>query len=60
MPVIMALLQVFKFLLNGVNLGTEDITAPYTVSWNTTTVVNGVYTLTARARDAAEIMQHPL
>ncbi len=28
-------------------------TAPYSVSWNTTTVTNGTYTLTARARDAA-------
>ncbi len=42
-----------QFLLNGVNLGTEDMTAPYSVSWNTTTAVNGNYTLTARARDAA-------
>ena len=42
-----------QFLLNGVNLGAEDIIAPYSVSWNTTTVVNGNYTLTARTRDAA-------
>ncbi len=42
-----------QFLLNGVNLGAEDIVAPYTVSWNTTTATNGNYTLTARARDAA-------
>ncbi len=42
-----------QFLLNGTNLGTEDITSPYSVSWNTTTVANGTYTLTARARDAA-------
>lgn len=42
-----------QFLLNGVNLGPEDLVAPYTVSWNTTTVPNGNYTLTARARDAA-------
>ncbi len=42
-----------QFLLNGVNLGAEDVVAPYSVSWNTTTLTNGNYTLTARARDAA-------
>ncbi|MBL7742965.1 MAG: DUF4082 domain-containing protein [Chitinophagaceae bacterium] len=42
-----------QFLLNGANLGSEDLATPYAVSWNTTTVVNGTYTLTARARDAA-------
>ncbi len=42
-----------QFLLNGANLGSEDLTAPYSFSWNTTTVSNGTYTLTARARDAA-------
>src|SRR6185295_6163182 len=42
-----------QFLLNGANLGAEDTTAPYSFSWGTTTVSNGTYTLTARARDAA-------
>ena len=42
-----------QFLVNGAALGTEDKTAAYSVSWNTTTVGNGVYTLTAVARDAA-------
>ncbi|MEI9808764.1 MAG: Ig-like domain-containing protein [Bacteroidota bacterium] len=42
-----------QFLLNGVNLGTEDVASPYSISWNTATSVNGTYTLTARARDAA-------
>ena len=42
-----------QFLLDGANLGTEDTTAPYSVSWNTTTVANGTHTLTAVARDAA-------
>jgi hypothetical protein len=42
-----------QFLLNGANLGAEDVAAPYTVSWNTVAVGNGAYTLTARARDAA-------
>ena len=35
--------------LDGVNLGAEDTTAPYSVSWNTLTATNGTYTLTARA-----------
>jgi hypothetical protein len=42
-----------QFLLNGVSLGAEDLTAPYSVSWNTTSVANGTYDITARARDAA-------
>ncbi|TMI68367.1 MAG: T9SS type A sorting domain-containing protein, partial [Bacteroidetes bacterium] len=42
-----------QFLLNGVNFGAEDLTAPYSVSWNTTSLANGDYTLTAKARDAA-------
>lgn len=41
-----------QFLLDGNNLGTEDTSAPYSVSWNTTTVSNGQHTLTARARDS--------
>jgi hypothetical protein len=42
-----------QFKLDGANLGTEDTTAPYSVSWNTTTAANGAHTLTAVARDAA-------
>ncbi|KAK6021449.1 hypothetical protein OSTOST_12878 [Ostertagia ostertagi] len=42
-----------QFLLDGVNLGTEDLSSPYSTTWNTKTVTNGTYTLTARARDAA-------
>ena len=42
-----------QFLLDGANLGTEDTTSPYSVSWDTTTAVNGSHTLAARARDAA-------
>ncbi len=42
-----------QFLLNGANLGQEITTAPYSLSWDTTTVPVGQYTLTARARDAA-------
>jgi DNA-binding beta-propeller fold protein YncE len=42
-----------QFLVDGTALGAEDTSAPYGVSWNTTTVGNGAHTLTARARDAA-------
>jgi hypothetical protein len=42
-----------QFKLDGVALGTEDTTTPYSASWNTTTAANGVHVLTAVARDAA-------
>ena len=41
-----------QFKLDGVNLGAEDTTAPYAVSWNTAGS-SGTHTLTAVARDAA-------
>ncbi len=42
-----------QFRLDGANLGAEDTTAPYSVSWDTTSATNGSHTLTAIARDAA-------
>jgi hypothetical protein len=42
-----------QFLLDGSNLGTEDTTSPYSISWDTTTTSNASHTVTARARDAA-------
>jgi len=42
-----------QFKLDGVNLGAEDTTSPYSVSWNTTTATNTTHSLTAVARDAA-------
>jgi alpha-tubulin suppressor-like RCC1 family protein len=42
-----------QFKVDGVNLGAEDTVAPYSISWNTTTVANGAHTVTATARDAA-------
>jgi hypothetical protein len=42
-----------QFKVNGVNLGAEDVTAPYGVAWDTTAYPNGAYQLTAVARDAA-------
>ena len=42
-----------QFLVDGAALGAEDTTAPYDISWNTTTAANGAHTLTAVARDGA-------
>ncbi len=42
-----------QFRLDGVNLGAEDTSSPYTTSWNTLSTANGTHTLTAVARDAA-------
>ena len=42
-----------QFQLDGVNLGAEDTAAPYSISWNTGTVANGVHSLAAIARDGA-------
>src|SRR6185503_19339035 len=42
-----------QFFVDGAALGSEDTAAPYSASWNTTTVANGSHSLTARARDAA-------
>jgi fibronectin type 3 domain-containing protein len=42
-----------QFRLDGVNLGAEDLVAPYSLNWNTTTFTNGAHTLTAIARDVA-------
>jgi hypothetical protein len=42
-----------QFMLNGSPIGAEDTSAPYSVNWNSTTVANGDYQLTAVARDAA-------
>ena len=43
-----------QFLLDGNDLGAEDTTSPYSVSWDTSTATNGAHVLTARARDAAD------
>ena len=42
-----------QFLLDGAAVGAEVTTAPYSMTWNSTSVVNGAHTLAARARDAA-------
>ena len=40
-----------QFKLDGVNLGAEDTTAPYSITWDTVTAANGAHTLSATARD---------
>ena len=42
-----------QFKLDGNNLGAEDTSSPYSISWNTTGATNGAHALTAVARDAA-------
>lgn len=42
-----------RFLLDGVDLGPEDQTEPYSMNWNTRQHANGFHTLTVTARDAA-------
>jgi subtilisin family serine protease len=39
--------------LDGVALGTEDTAAPYEITWNTASAINGSHVLAATARDAA-------
>jgi len=40
-----------QFLVDGSPIGAQDTTAPYSLSWDSTTVVNGAHSLTARAAD---------
>lgn len=42
-----------QFKLDGVNLGAEDTSSPYSINWDTTTASNAQHVLTAVARDAA-------
>lgn len=42
-----------QFKVDGNNIGSEDTSSPYSMSWNTASVSNGSHTLTATARDAA-------
>ena len=42
-----------QFQINGVDLGAPVTATPYTVDWDTTTVANGAYQLTAIVADAA-------
>src|SRR5262245_34941398 len=42
-----------QFALDGTPLGAEELRAPYSISWDTTTTTDGAHSLTATARDAA-------
>ncbi len=42
-----------QFQLDAANLGVEDTTAPFGLSWDSTAVADGAHTLRAIARDAA-------
>lgn len=42
-----------QFKLDGANLGGEDTTAPFSISWNSALASNGIHSLSAVARDAA-------
>lgn len=42
-----------QFRVDGVNLGAEDTSSPYSATWNTTTATNGIHTLSAIARDGS-------
>lgn len=42
-----------QFKVDGASVGSEDTVAPYSISWDSTTVQNGSRALTAVARDAA-------
>lgn len=42
-----------QFQVDGVNLGAEDTTQPYSVTWNTAASTEGPHALTAIARDIA-------
>ncbi len=42
-----------QFKVDGTNLGAEDTSAPYGVTWDTKSASNAQHTLTAVARDAA-------
>jgi hypothetical protein len=40
-----------QFLVDGSPVGMEDLTAPYSSTWDSRAVANGTHTITARARD---------
>ena len=42
-----------QFKVDGANIGAEDTTVPYSVSWDTFSAGNGAHTLSAVARDGA-------
>ena len=51
----LSLVQGVQFTLDGVNLGAEDTSSPYSTPWNTLAATNGSHTLRAVARNALGI-----
>jgi hypothetical protein len=49
--------QSVQFQLDGQNLGGQDTSAPYSISWDTTSASNGTHTLTAVARSVLGALQ---
>ena len=43
-----------RFIVDGQFIGAEDTTAPYSISWDSTTLANGSHIVTAISRDLAE------
>lgn len=43
-----------QFKIDSVNLGAEDLSDPYAIDWDTTTVADGSHVLTAVARDTSD------
>ncbi|MBI2428639.1 MAG: T9SS type A sorting domain-containing protein [Ignavibacteriales bacterium] len=41
-----------QFTVDGVNFGSEDVSAPYSLSWNSALAANGSHSIGAIARDA--------
>ncbi len=42
-----------QFRVDGLNVGSEDTTSPYSISWNSASVANSSHSITVVARDAA-------
>jgi glucose/arabinose dehydrogenase len=42
-----------QFKLDGTNVGAEDASSPYSISWDSTSVPNGQHVITAASRDTA-------
>ena len=41
-----------RFFVDGIPVGVEDTTSPFSITWQTTGVINGPHSLSATARDA--------
>lgn len=48
-----------RFAIDGIPVGAEDTTAPYSASWDTTLYVNGAHNITATVRNAITATTSP-